>query len=60
VRKNKLPKNIKKNVYDPCEDKRLRSGADHETGHKFRGTEQEMYGRHRARRFNGYTVSLAV
>jgi len=47
-------------VYDPCEDKRLRSGADHETGHKFRGTEQEMYGRHRARRFNGYTVSLAV
>ncbi|XP_060859627.1 CAP-Gly domain-containing linker protein 1-like [Metopolophium dirhodum] len=55
VRKNKVPKNIKKNVYDPCGDKRLRSGADHDTGHKFRGTEQEMYSRHRARRFNGYT-----
>ncbi|XP_029341761.1 cingulin-like protein 1 [Acyrthosiphon pisum] len=55
VRKNKVSKNFKKNVHDPCEDKRLRSGADHDTGHKFRGAEQEMYRRHRVRRFNGYT-----
>ncbi|CAI6366734.1 unnamed protein product [Macrosiphum euphorbiae] len=55
LRKNKVPKKIKKNVYDPCGDKRLRSGADHDTGHNFFGTEQEMYGCHRGRRFNGYT-----
>jgi len=60
VRKNKVPKNIKKNVYDPCGDKRLRSGADHDTGLNFCGTEQEIYGRHRGRRFNGYPVSLAA
>ncbi|CAI6357149.1 unnamed protein product [Macrosiphum euphorbiae] len=54
LRKNKVPKNIKQNVYDPCEDKRLRSGADHDKRHNFRGTQQEMYGRHRGHRFNGY------
>jgi len=59
-RKNKVPK--KKYVFDPCGDKmRMRSGADnHETGHNFHSTEQEMYGRHRGHRYIGYTVSLAA
>jgi len=61
-RKNKIQKNIycgKKKLFNPCEEKRMRSGADHETRHNFHGTEQEMYGRHRGRRYIGYTVSVA-
>jgi len=61
-RKNKVPKNIpagKKMLYNPCEEKRMRSGADYEPGHNFSGTEQEMYGRRRGRRYTSYTVSLA-
>lgn len=47
-------------MYNPCDEKRMRSGADYDAGHDFRDTEQETYGRRRGRRYIGHTVSVAT
>jgi len=52
----KCTPNREKIVVTPCEEKRMRSGADYGTVYNFHGTEQEIYGRRRGRRYIDHTV----